>query len=156
MSLQSVTCAQCGTAFSSSRAGRPATYCSSSCRAKAYAARKKIEAIGALPVRRGDGMSGKATGAAPQQPDRERGEIEQITYDELVAVDRVETSLGAKALWLARSMDVSYDTGSARASLARQHTEVMDRATRTAAGAEGDELSGIEDELAALRESKGA
>lgn len=75
---------------------------------------------------------------------------------ELQLVNRVASSLGQSALFLARAIDTldrgeGVDSGSSKASLVRHLTATMALATRVAEGAKGDELDDLEDEVAAAR-----
>lgn len=96
-----------------------ARYCSSTCRA-----RRSKGVVTVLPGR--------------DDVDQERdeppvdGPVAAATLRELVEAERDDTALGQSALALARRIDMGVDTGSALASAAARHAELLAAATRGA------------------------
>ena len=129
----SVTC-PCGTVF---EAKHPrARYCSDRCRKRPQRGSKPAQVASFV--------------ATPHRI----GAVEKATAGELAAVDRLETSLGAQCLALARRLDMpGMDTGSAMASVSRELRATLAEATRGFAASSPQQLR---DELAARRMRHGA
>lgn len=106
------------------------------------------------------GKPAKAPAPAPAVPedgaqaDYEPGPVETATQAELSKHDRLETSDGAKAMKLARRIDLANlaDTGSNMAALSKAHDVAMDRALHgVAAEADAaDPVANLADAMAAI------
>jgi hypothetical protein len=130
----SVTC-PCGTVF---EAKHPrARYCSDRCRKRPQRGAKPAAAASFV--------------AAP----RRIGAVEAATAAELEAVGRLNSSLGAQCLTLARRLDMpGMDTGSAMASVSRELRATLAEAKRGAGAATSPQQ--LRDELAERRVRHGA
>lgn len=123
---------RCGCTFEAKR--KTAKYCSRKCSMRANRARARGDVPAAEPGR-------------PQAQSR----LEEVTRSELAAVRRVETSAGQAALVLAARIDAGgAETGSALASMVREHAAAMDRAL--AGVAPRDPVGARQDEVARRRE----
>lgn len=92
---------------------------------------------------------------APETPEsKEPGPIEAATVAELTKYGRIDTADGAKAVKLARRIDMSdlADTGSNMAALSKAHDQAMDRALHgVAAEAEAsDPVHNLDEAMAAI------
>lgn len=119
----STTCASCGKGFETTR--KTARFCSPACREKARRHRNA-------------GLPESVVALVPRDVDQERdeppvdGPVAAATLRELVEAEREDTALGQSALALARRIDMGVDTGSALASAAARHAELLAAATRGA------------------------
>lgn len=140
----------CGQVFEAKR--RTAKYCCTRC---SVAASRAGAVTVATPAPAGDapgpdagaGRSDRGMPGKPAQPLKFVPETYERTLAELEAAGRVSTSGGQVALWLAARIDSGgAETGSAAASLAREHAAAVARAL--AAGSEDDPVSKIQQEAA--------
>ena len=115
-------CPQCGTSLAG-RASR-ATYCSSTCRARATKQRKANRQPGTVSTLPGQGSLGA---------------IERRVVAELTAA-QLDSSMGQMAALAARQLDGGHDGASAMASLMRRLEQMLEtlRAERVAAEAQTD------------------
>ena len=138
-----VQCAVCPVEFEAVR--RSAKYCSPRCRSAAFQERQR---------------SGVPSPRSPRPPGRGSGGVSaplagvgDATAAVLAAAGRTETPSGQSALALADRIDAAeHESGSALASLAREHRACLADALRDADRAATDPL----DELRAARERRAA
>lgn len=117
------SCAVCGEPFEAKRAA--AKYCGDRCRQRAH---RSPEAASESKVLE---PAGEPTSEPP--PALLAGPVTLATMVELEDAGRLETALGQAALALARRIDFpATDTGSALASLAREHRATLAEAVRDA------------------------
>jgi hypothetical protein len=132
------TCEVCPTEFEAKRAS--AKYCSEKCKKRAQRRPGGVSAAKVLPL----------PGEPASEPAMSGGGLTGASTAELEAAGRLETAAGQAVLTLARRIDASGgETGSALASLVREHRAALAEAVRGAAKA-ADPL----DELRARRERK--
>lgn len=120
-------CAACAKPLSSSNPRK--RFCDSTCRANGAKRRAKGVPEALVTV-----LPSAAADDVDQEPDEhlERGPVAAATLRELVEADRADSALGQSALALARRIDMGVDTGSALASAAARHAELLAAATRGA------------------------
>jgi hypothetical protein len=140
------SCASCGTEFEAKRAA--AKYCGDRCRQRVHRRPDQAKTAELLPVP--PEPKSRADDSAPGPSLYDLGPVTLATLAELEDAARASSSAGQAALALAQRIDRGYaETGSAFASLVRQHGVTLAEAVRGAAKA-ADPL----DELRARRERK--
>jgi len=126
-----VACAQCTTEFEARRA--TAKFCSSTCRSRAN--RAPAAAANAS-------TKGKKPGSAAS-------DFEAATRKELVRLNKLDSMLGQQALVVARRLANGAETGSAVATLSKEHSRLMGLLSgKAGAGDEIDEVARKRDEKA--------
>lgn len=119
-------CRACGKSLQ--HKGSRALYCDSTCRANGAKRRAKgvpESVVTELPAAFVLEIVGE-----DQAPEPRLGPVAAATLRELQEAERADTALGQSALALARRIDMGIDTGSALASAAARHAELLAAATR--------------------------
>lgn len=131
----------CGQVFTAKR--KFAKYCCRACSVRASRAGQLGEPTPA--------PAGAGPGRAKRKPVKVRSDLEKWTRSALAEVNRVEHWAGQAALVLAARIDQGgAETGSALASMVREHALAMDRAL--GAAAPDDPVAALQDEVARRRE----
>lgn len=127
-------CDACGTTYEAKR--RTSKYCTERCRKRAQ--------------RRPVTTTKRTSTRSESQPAPRKSEFEKATERELRRLGQLSTMLGQQALAIARRMGNGAETGSAIATLSREHSRLMGALTSSGGG--GDPV----DEVRQRREQKKA
>lgn len=120
-------CAHCGDPISPERPAHT-RFCKDLCRTKATQRRRKGLPEDYAPVVRLH--TGADAPGTPEDQGEARGPVYKATLAELQRGSRVDTPLGQAALALASRLDLSRDSGSAMAALAKQLSDSLSEAMR--------------------------
>jgi hypothetical protein len=141
-----VTCeCGCGKSFEAQR--RSARFASSTCRKRANRAPKPVGR--SKPATRSPAPAAAAVlPADTSAPEEYESDFVALTRDELRQLGRLDTMLGQQVLIVARRMSSGAETGSALATLSKEHSRLM-----AALGAGGKQVDPV-DEVSRRREEK--